>query len=176
MFPDCSGSNYVSFVPAYSFALAYFSSGDLYVSACVLLSFLPFACQTAHLRFSRVACNLPLFLLACQVLPPAFFNIFSSPPLRPPCPPVLATAPECGLKIQRAHTGHTRTDNERSPDCAGYSTNLLLIICLIFLPKYRKHKTRKRDRERKLYRADKKLPPKKRSKVSFFQSQNRSFN
>ena len=79
MFPDYSGSNYVSFVPAYSFALAYFSSGDLYVSACVLLSFLPFACQTAHLRFSRVACNLPLFPLACQVLPTAFFNLFSHP-------------------------------------------------------------------------------------------------
>ena len=81
MFPDCSGSNYVSFVPAYSFALAYFSSGDLYVSACVLLSFLPFACQTAHLRFSRVACNLPLFPLACQVLP-TLFSIFFSPPRR----------------------------------------------------------------------------------------------
>jgi len=84
MFPDYSGSNYVSFVPAYSFALAYFSSGDLYVSACVLLSFLPFACQTAHLRFSRVACNLPLFPLACQVLPTAFFNLFSLPSHRSP--------------------------------------------------------------------------------------------
>ena len=79
MFPDCSGSNYVSFVPAYSFALAYFSSGDLYVSACVLLSFLPFACQTAHLRFSRVACNLPLFPLACQVLPTLFSIFFHHP-------------------------------------------------------------------------------------------------
>ena len=84
MFPDCSGSNYVSFVPAYSFALAYFSSGDLYISACVLLSFLPFACQTAHLRFSRVACNLPLFPLACQVLPTLFSIFFSLPSLRSP--------------------------------------------------------------------------------------------
>ena len=93
MFPDCSGSNYVSFVPAYSFALAYFSSGDFCVSACVLLSFLPFACQTAHLRFSRVACNLPLFPLTCQVLPTLFSIFFLSPTqaffirqaARPPC-------------------------------------------------------------------------------------------
>ena len=58
---------------------------ETFVSACVLLSFLPFACQTAHLRFSRVACNLPLFPLACQVLPTAFFNIFSHSPA--PLPP-----------------------------------------------------------------------------------------
>ena len=71
-FPDCSGSNYVSFIPAYSFALAYFSSGDFCVSACVLLSFLPFACQTAHPRFERVAYNLLLFSLPCQVPIPPF--------------------------------------------------------------------------------------------------------
>ena len=157
MFPDCSGSNYVSFVPAYSFALAYFSSGDLYVSACVLLSFLPFACQTAHLRFSRVACNLPLFPLACQVLP-TLFSIFFLSPHTPLPAGTRTTAPGCSLKIQRARTGLIHSDAEHSPDCAGYSTNLLLIICLIFLPKHRKHKTRRRDREQKLYRADKKLP------------------
>ena len=112
MFPDCSGSNYVSFVPAYSFALAYFSSGDLYVSACVLLSFLPFACQTAHLRFSRVACNLPLFPLACQVLPTLFSIFFLTPPLRSPRMQLENTAPSHGAYPYRQRA---------FADCAGYN-------------------------------------------------------
>ena len=64
-----------------------FISGDFYISACVLLSFLPSACQTAHLRFSRVACNLPLFPLVCQVPPCTFLQLFFHLPLPAGCTP-----------------------------------------------------------------------------------------
>ena len=52
------------------------NSGDFCVSACVLLSFLPFACQTAYPRFERVANNLLLFSLPCQVLHPKTLQTF----------------------------------------------------------------------------------------------------
>ena len=64
-----------------------FISGDFYISACVLLSFLPSACQTAHLRFSRVACNLPLFAPSCQVPPCTFLQLFFHLPLPAGCTP-----------------------------------------------------------------------------------------
>ena len=115
MFPDYSGSNYVSFVPA-SFLLSLkFSSGDFYVSACVLVSFLPFACQTAHLRFSRVACNLPLFSPVCQVLPTSFFQTFFHYPFSLPHTPAgtRTPAPECSLKTQRSpRKDRIRSDTE----------------------------------------------------------------
>ena len=48
------------------------------VSACVLLSFLPSTCQTAHPWFERVACNVPLSLPLCQVPSPLFINFFTA--------------------------------------------------------------------------------------------------